>query len=117
MRVVGYNKHKQAWGVAAVQHERKPVLGDSTGSKGANRGPRVKPEPQQPASEATPTWEQPESPSMEDQSSDSDLSDALTLARERLLISHALDSMAKLIGDVSMIKTSYMNSSSMSKGL
>lgn len=38
---------------------------------------------------------------MEDQSSDSDLSDALTLARERLLISHALDSIAKLIGDVS----------------
>jgi len=38
---------------------------------------------------------------MEDQSSDSDLSDALTLARDRLLISHALDSMAKLIGDVS----------------
>lgn len=40
---------------------------------------------------------------MEDQSSDSDLSDALTLARERLLISHALDSMAKLIGDVSLV--------------
>lgn len=40
---------------------------------------------------------------MEDQSSDSDLSDALTLARERLLISHALDSMAKLIGDVSRV--------------
>jgi len=40
---------------------------------------------------------------MEDQSSDSDaLSDALTLARERLLLSHALaDSMAKIIGDVS----------------
>lgn len=77
-------------------------MGDSTGAKGGNRGPRVKPEPQQPAPEAAPTWEQPESPSMEDQSSDSDLSDALTLARERLLISHALDSMAKLIGDVSI---------------
>ncbi|XP_043461034.1 nuclear receptor subfamily 2 group C member 1-A isoform X1 [Leptopilina heterotoma] len=88
-----------SWNIAAVQHERKPVLGDSTGAKGGNRGPRVKPEPQQPAPEAAPTWEQPESPSMEDQSSDSDLSDALTLARERLLISHALDSMAKLIGD------------------
>lgn len=83
----------------SVQHERKPVLGESASSKVANRGPRVKPEPQQPVSEAPPTWEQPESPSMEDQSSDSDLSDALTLARERLLISHALDSMAKLIGD------------------
>ncbi|XP_076224311.1 orphan steroid hormone receptor 2-like isoform X2 [Nomia melanderi] len=83
----------------AVQHERKPVLGETAGAKVGNRSPRVKPEPQQPVSEAPPTWEQPESPSMEDQSSDSDLSDALTLARERLLISHALDSMAKLIGD------------------
>lgn len=46
------------------------------------------------------TWEQPESPSMEDQSNDSDLSDVLTLARERSLISHALDSMARLIGEV-----------------
>ncbi|XP_076394262.1 orphan steroid hormone receptor 2 isoform X6 [Megachile rotundata] len=85
--------------VIAVQHERKPVLGESAGTKVGNRSPRVKPEPQQPVSETPPTWEQPESPSMEDQSSDSDLSDALTLARERLLISHALDSMAKLIGD------------------
>jgi len=78
-------------------------LGDSAGTKVGNRNPRVKPEPQQPAPEALPTWEQPESPSMEDQSSDSDaLSDALTLARERLLLSHALaDSMAKIIGDVS----------------
>ncbi|XP_018048034.1 PREDICTED: orphan steroid hormone receptor 2-like isoform X3 [Atta colombica] len=85
----------------SVQHERKPVLGDSAGTKVSNRNPRVKPEPQQPAPEALPTWEQPESPSMEDQSSDSDaLSDALTLARERLLLSHALaDSMAKIIGD------------------
>ncbi|XP_066594609.1 orphan steroid hormone receptor 2-like [Prorops nasuta] len=86
-------------GVAAVQHERKPVLGDSTGGKVSSRSPRVKPEPQQPVSEIPSSWEQPESPSMEDHSSDSDLSDALTLARERLLISHALDSMAKLIGD------------------
>lgn len=99
-RVNGYNKHKQAWGVAAVQHERKPVLGESAGTKVGNRTPRVKPEPQQTVPEVPTTWEQPESPSMEDQSSDSDLSDALTLARERLLISHALDSMAKLIGDV-----------------
>ncbi|KAK2589050.1 hypothetical protein KPH14_001888 [Odynerus spinipes] len=83
----------------SVQHERKPVLGETAGSKVGNRSPRVKPEPQQPVPEAPQTWEQPESPSMEDQSSDSDLSDALTLARERLLISHALDSMAKLIGD------------------
>ncbi|CAD1476852.1 unnamed protein product, partial [Heterotrigona itama] len=74
-------------------------LGESAGTKVGNRSPRVKPEPQQSVSETPPTWEQPESPSMEDQSSDSDLSDALTLARERLLISHALDSMAKLIGD------------------
>lgn len=86
---------------AAVQHERKPVLGEPTATKVNSRGARVKPEPQQPVPEAPPAWEQPESPSMEDQSSDSDLSDALTLARERLLISHALDSMAKLIGDVS----------------
>ena len=86
--------------IIAVQHERKPVLGESAGAKVGNRSPRVKPEPQQSISETPPTWEQPESPSMEDQSSDSDLSDALTLARERLLISHALDSMAKLIGEV-----------------
>lgn len=76
-------------------------MGESTTTKVGNRSARVKPEPQQPVPEAPPAWEQPESPSMEDQSSDSDLSDALTLARERLLISHALDSMAKLIGDVS----------------
>ncbi|XP_024940495.1 nuclear receptor subfamily 2 group C member 2 isoform X2 [Cephus cinctus] len=88
-----------SWGVAAVQHERKPVLGDSGGTKVGSRGTRVKPEPQQSTPEIPPAWEQPESPSMEDQSSDSDLSDPLTLARERLLISHALDSMAKLIGD------------------
>lgn len=93
----------KASNVVAVQHERKPVLGESAGSKVGSRSPRVKPEPQQPVSETPPAWEQPESPSMEDQSSDSDLSDALTLARERLLISHALDSMAKLIGDVSCI--------------
>lgn len=79
------------------------MLGEAAGVKVGNRSPRVKPEPQQPVSETPPTWEQPESPSMEDQSSDSDLSDALTLARERLLISHALDSMAKLIGDVRFI--------------
>lgn len=91
------------YNVTAVQHERKPVLGESAGTKVGNRSPRVKPEPQQSVSETPPTWEQPESPSMEDQSSDSDLSDALTLARERLLISHALDSMAKLIGDVCFI--------------
>ncbi|KAH0948716.1 hypothetical protein HN011_009796 [Eciton burchellii] len=83
----------------SVQHERKPVLGDSATAKVGNRSTRVKPEPQQPMPEAPPAWEQPESPSMEDQSSDSDLSDALTLARERLLISHALDGIAKLIGD------------------
>lgn len=77
------------------------MLGDSTTTKVSNRSTRVKPEPQQPVPEALPAWEQPESPSMEDQSSDSDLSDALTLARERLLISHALDGIAKLIGDVS----------------
>jgi len=78
------------------------VLGDSATAKVGNRNARVKPEPQQPMPElAPPAWEQPESPSMEDQSSDSDLSDALTLARERLLISHALDGIAKLIGDVS----------------
>lgn len=87
--------------VAAVQHERKPVLGEPAATKVGNRSTRVKPEPQQSAPEVPPTWEQPESPSMEDQSSDSDLSDALTLARDRLLISHALDSMVKLIGDVS----------------
>lgn len=102
--------------IAAVQHERKPVLGSnetgSGGGKGGNRGTRVKPEPQQaPVVETTttPAWEQqqqhhqPESPILDDhQSSDSDLSDALTLARERLLISHALDNMAKLMtGDVS----------------
>ncbi|XP_071641123.1 orphan steroid hormone receptor 2-like isoform X3 [Temnothorax longispinosus] len=87
--------------IAAVQHERKPVLGESAATKVGSRSPRVKPEPQQSAPEVPPTWEQPESPSMEDQSSDSDaLSDALTLARERLLLSHALaDSMAKIIGD------------------
>lgn len=87
---------------AAVQHERKPVLGESAATKVGSRSPRVKPEPQ-PTPEVPSTWEQPESPSMEDQSSDSDaLSDALTLARERLLLSHALaDSMAKIIGDVS----------------
>lgn len=89
------------WCVAAVQHERKPVLGESAAAKVGNRSTRVKPEPQQLTPEIPPVWEQPESPSMEDQSSDSDLSDALTLARDRLLISHALDSMAKLIGDVS----------------
>ncbi|XP_071641122.1 orphan steroid hormone receptor 2-like isoform X2 [Temnothorax longispinosus] len=85
----------------SVQHERKPVLGESAATKVGSRSPRVKPEPQQSAPEVPPTWEQPESPSMEDQSSDSDaLSDALTLARERLLLSHALaDSMAKIIGD------------------
>ncbi|XP_029168356.1 nuclear receptor subfamily 2 group C member 2 isoform X4 [Nylanderia fulva] len=83
----------------SVQHERKPVLGESAATKVGNRSTRVKPEPQQPAPEVPPAWEQPESPSMEDQSSDSDLSDALTLARDRLLISHALDSMVKLIGD------------------
>ena len=103
--------------IIAVQHERKPVLGNNEATasgKGGNRGTRIKPEPQQPTIiETTPTagtWEQqqhhqPESPSMEDHhSSDSDLSDALTLARERLLISHALDNMAKLMaGDVSNI--------------
>ena len=99
----GCNKHEQAWGVAAVQHERKPVLGEAVGAKMANRGAKVKPEPQQQTAEQlqAPTWEQPESPSIEEQSSDSDLSDALTLARDRLLISHALDSIVKLIGDVS----------------
>lgn len=77
------------------------MLGDSAAAKVGSRNPRVKPEPQQAVAEAAPVWEQaPESPSMEDQSSDSDLSDALTLARERFLISHALDSMAKLIGEV-----------------
>ncbi|XP_014206175.1 orphan steroid hormone receptor 2 [Copidosoma floridanum] len=99
----------------SVQHERKPVLGTNesgtSGKNSGNRGARVKPEVPQPIIiETTPTlptpaWEQqqqqhqqPESPSMEDHhSSDSDLSDALTLARERLLISHALDNMAKLI--------------------
>lgn len=95
-----YNKHKQAWGVTAVQHERKPVLGEAASTKLSNRSARVKPEPQQSAPETAPIWEPPESPSVEDQSSDSDLSDALTLARERLLISHALEGMAKLIGDV-----------------
>lgn len=84
-----------------MQHERKPVLGETIGSKGNSRGPRIKPEPHQPMPDVQPVWEQPESPSVEDQSSDSDLSDALTLARERLLISHALDNMAKLIGEVS----------------
>lgn len=102
----GFNKHEQAWGVAAVQHERKPVLGESVGAnKMGNRGTKVKPEPQQPTTEHSqppPTWEQPESPSIEEQSSDSDLSDALTLARDRLFISHALDSIVKLIGDVSI---------------
>lgn len=83
------------------------------GGKGGNRGTRVKPEPQQPPvveTTTTPAWEQqqhhqPESPILDDhQSSDSDLSDALTLARERLLISHALDNMAKLMtGDVSTV--------------
>ncbi|XP_015523308.1 orphan steroid hormone receptor 2 isoform X1 [Neodiprion pinetum] len=88
-----------SWGVAAVQHERKPVLGDSGSGKVGNRSPRVKPEPQQSIPETPLTWEQPESPSMEEQSNDSDLSDVLTLARERSLISHALDSMARLIGE------------------
>lgn len=83
-----------------MQHERKPVLGDATGAKLTNRGAKVKPEPQQVTPETAPTWEPPESPSVEDQSSDSDLSDALTLARERLLITHALEGIAKLIGDV-----------------
>ncbi|KAK0170339.1 hypothetical protein PV328_010913 [Microctonus aethiopoides] len=83
----------------SVQHERKPVLGDATGAKLTNRGAKVKPEPQQVTPETAPTWEPPESPSVEDQSSDSDLSDALTLARERLLITHALEGIAKLIGD------------------
>ncbi|XP_043278841.1 nuclear receptor subfamily 2 group C member 2 isoform X2 [Venturia canescens] len=87
----------------SVQHERKPVLGESVGAnKMGNRGTKVKPEPQQPTTEHSqppPTWEQPESPSIEEQSSDSDLSDALTLARDRLFISHALDSIVKLIGD------------------
>lgn len=77
------------------------MLGESATAKVGNRNTRVKPEPQQSVPEATPAWEQPESPSMEDQSSDSDLSDALTLARERLLISHAFESMAKLMDDVS----------------
>lgn len=77
------------------------MLGESAAAKAGSRNPRVKPEPQQPAPEAPSTWEQPESPSMEDQSSDSDLSDALTLARERLFISHAFENMAKLIDDVS----------------
>ncbi|KAJ8679247.1 hypothetical protein QAD02_015034 [Eretmocerus hayati] len=97
----------------SVQHERKPVLGSnesSTGTKSSNRaGTRIKPEPQPPTIvESAPVpnaWEQqqhhqPESPSMEDHhSSDSDLSDALTLARERLLISHALDNMSKLMAN------------------
>ncbi|XP_067209909.1 nuclear receptor subfamily 2 group C member 2-like isoform X2 [Linepithema humile] len=83
----------------SVQHERKPVLGDSAAAKVGNRNPRVKPEPQQSASEAAPAWDQSESPNMEDQSSDSDLSDAFTLARERLFISHAFESMAKLMDD------------------
>lgn len=95
-------KYKQAWGFTAVQHERKPVLGEAAGAKMANRGTKVKPEPQQVIPEAASIWEPPESPSVEDHSSDSDLSDALTLARERLLISHALEGMAKLIGDVSL---------------
>ncbi|XP_008210418.1 nuclear receptor subfamily 2 group C member 1 isoform X2 [Nasonia vitripennis] len=95
----------------SVQHERKPVLGSNeagAGGKGGTRGTRIKPEPQPvPTIETTAApnaWEQqqqqhqPESPNMEDhQSSDSDLSDALTLARERLLISQALDNMAKLM--------------------
>ncbi|XP_063994690.1 nuclear receptor subfamily 2 group C member 1-A-like isoform X2 [Diachasmimorpha longicaudata] len=83
----------------SVQHERKPVLGEATGAKMTNRGAKVKPEPQQIIPEIASIWEPPESPSVEDHSSDSDLSDALTLARERLLISHALEGMAKLIGD------------------
>lgn len=98
------------------------MLGNSEsgtgGGKTGNRGARVKPEPQQaPVVETTPTptWEQqqqhhqPESPILDDhQSSDSDLSDALTLARERLLISHALDNMAKLMtGDVSAKRVLY----------
>ncbi|XP_020284412.1 orphan steroid hormone receptor 2 isoform X3 [Pseudomyrmex gracilis] len=82
----------------SVQHERKPVLGESAAAKVGNRSSRVKPEPQQPAPESLPAWEQPESPSMEDQSSDSDAS--LTTARDRLLISHVLDNMAKFINDV-----------------
>ena len=45
---------------------------------------------------------------MEDQhSSDSELSDALTLARDRLLITNALDTMAKIVAGevcISLIK-------------
>ncbi|CAG5093724.1 Similar to Nr2c2: Nuclear receptor subfamily 2 group C member 2 (Mus musculus) [Cotesia congregata] len=88
-----------AMGMRTVQHERKPVLGEAAATKLSNRSARVKPEPQQSAPETAPIWEPPESPSAEDQSSDSDLSDALTLARDRMLISHALEGMAKLIGD------------------
>lgn len=86
---------------AAVQHERKPVIGESNVSKSNARGSKIKSEPQQFIPEVQSMWEQPESPSVEDQSSDSDLSDALTLTRDRLLLSHALDNMSKLIGDVS----------------
>lgn len=60
----------------------------------------MKQEPPQVPQETLPIWEPSENLSVEEQSSDSDLSDALTLARERLLISHALEGMAKLIGDV-----------------
>lgn len=77
------------------------MLGESAAAKVGNRSSRVKPEPQQPAPESLPAWEQPESPSMEDQSSDSDAS--LTTARDRLLISHVLDNMAKFINDVSRV--------------
>lgn len=59
--------------------------------------------PQVTTPEAVPIWEAPESPNFEEQSSDSDISDALTHARERLLISHALEGMCKLIGDVIII--------------
>ncbi|XP_044007020.1 nuclear receptor subfamily 2 group C member 2-like isoform X1 [Aphidius gifuensis] len=90
-----------SWGFLAVQHERKPVIGETAGAKIQNRGGanKMKQEPPQVPQETLPIWETPENLSVEEQSSDSDLSDALTLARERLLISHALEGMAKLIGD------------------
>lgn len=94
-----------------MQHERKPVIGSNdvgqqnTG-KSANRISRIKTEPPSIPSmietNAIPTnWEQPpyqrESTILEEQySSDSELSEALTMAREQL-ISHALDSMAKIV--------------------
>ncbi|XP_014223803.1 orphan steroid hormone receptor 2 isoform X1 [Trichogramma pretiosum] len=95
----------------SVQHERKPVIGnnDSSGqTKSGNRGQRIKPEPATlPPITETPvvsnSWEppqdhQPESPNLEDhQSSDSDFSDAITLARERVIIAQALDNMTKII--------------------